>query len=131
MSYVDRFFKTYSRSLRLRCPRCGKGKLFRKLFYMLHECPDCELIYEREQGFYLGAIYVSYGITAVITTIGYLVMFLGRITSDFNAKVICTTFAIVFPLLIFRHARSIWLGFDFIIDPRPLENKDEIGSNSG
>jgi hypothetical protein len=30
-------------------------------------------------------------------------------------------FALLFPLWFFRYARSLWLGFDQFIDPRPGE----------
>ena len=58
------------RALRLRCPRCGEGMLFLGWFHMRSRCDWCGLIYEREPGFFLGSIYVNYGLTAVLTTAG-------------------------------------------------------------
>jgi uncharacterized protein (DUF983 family) len=111
-------FRQMVRAWLLRCPRCGQGKLFAGMIKMLPECPQCRLNYEREPGFYLGAIYFNYGLTSVIATIGFMVL---RFAFDYPAKTALTitvTFAILFPVLYFRHARSLWLSFDQLIDPQ-------------
>src|SRR5207248_3419030 len=51
--------------LRQRCPRCRKGaiyrcSLFRGWLSMFERCPVCDLKFEREQGYFVGAMYVSY-----------------------------------------------------------------------
>jgi len=50
------------RSGRLRCPVCGRGKLFAGLFSMYPACSECRTVYQREPGFFLGAIYFNYGL---------------------------------------------------------------------
>lgn len=55
------------RAVRLVCPRCGDGRLFRGWFRMHDGCPACGLSFAREPGFYLGSIYVTYGVTVVVT----------------------------------------------------------------
>ncbi|HEY6565704.1 MAG TPA: DUF983 domain-containing protein, partial [Pirellulaceae bacterium] len=66
-----RFVRILSRSIRLLCPRCGQGRLFDGLFRMAKRCGSCGFELEREPGFYLGAIYFNYGLTAMIVTIAY------------------------------------------------------------
>jgi uncharacterized protein (DUF983 family) len=61
-----------SRALRLRCPLCGTGQLFRTWFKMKPACAHCRLKFEREPGYYLGSIYINYGLTAVLMTLGYM-----------------------------------------------------------
>ena len=60
------------RALRLRCPRCGDGPLFRGLVQMHDECPACGLSFRREPGFYLGSIYLNYGATVIVTGLLYV-----------------------------------------------------------
>ena len=60
--------------MRLRCPLCGEGKLFRGWLRMNAECPHCGLKFEREPGFFLGSIYINYGLTALIAAITYPVL---------------------------------------------------------
>ena len=52
-------------------PRCGEQKLFKNWITMHPDCQTCHLHYEREPGFFLGSIYMNYGLTAVLVTIGY------------------------------------------------------------
>src|SRR5437867_509129 len=47
------------RGLKLKCPDCGLGPLYRKAFRMHTHCEYCGLIYEREQGYFVGAIYIN------------------------------------------------------------------------
>src|SRR5437764_919989 len=53
--------------LHQRCPRCRTGKIFRGSAFlgfpkMNERCPVCQLRFEREAGYFLGAMYVSYGL---------------------------------------------------------------------
>ena len=41
----------------------------------MHErCPACGLVLEREQGYFVGAIYVNYAATVGITIVGFLLL---------------------------------------------------------
>lgn len=51
-----------------KCPRCRQGNMFvyssflpGKFAKMHHNCPNCGVTFEPETGFYIGAMYVSYG----------------------------------------------------------------------
>ena len=47
------------RGLRRKCPRCGTGKLFRRWFRMVDDCPNCHLHFEREPGYWVGAVAIN------------------------------------------------------------------------
>lgn len=81
-------------------------------------CERCQLQFEREPGFYLGAIYCNYGLTSVIATAGFLIMRYALHYSSQTALAVTVTFAILFPIFFFRHARSLWLTFDQLVDPQ-------------
>ena len=61
--------------LRLRCPVCRKGAVFRGLFSMNTNCPSCEVKFERENGYFMGAMWIAYGmgVCSVIPTVIVLV----------------------------------------------------------
>ena len=85
----------------------------------MHErCPHCGLSYEREPGFYLGSIYVNYGVTALIVTAAFFAFFFTQVLEQRTVLAILMTFCVVFPLWFFRYARSLWLGFDQYWDPQ-------------
>jgi uncharacterized protein (DUF983 family) len=105
------------RALRLRCPRCGGGRLFRGWFRMHPDCPDCKLHYERAPGYFLGSAYVNYGATALIITAAFM---LGRFVFGWKGQemlVPLSAFCVIFPLLFFRYARALWLAMDLHFDP--------------
>ena len=104
-------------ALRLRCPRCGAAPLFRGFFSMYPECLSCRLMFEREQGYFVGAIYINYAATAIITITGYV--WLDYLVNLSLAKqlIVWIAFGICFPLFFFRYARSLWLSIDYIFDP--------------
>jgi uncharacterized protein (DUF983 family) len=110
-----------SRAWRLRCPRCGQGRLFKGLIRMNTDCANCHLRYERDPGYFLGSIYINYGLTALLVTAGYLGIFFSGITDPQTALWVVTALALAFPIWFFRYARSLWMGFDHFWDPTDEE----------
>lgn len=89
----------------------------------MHEkCPACGVSLVRESGFYLGSIYFNYGLTALIVAIAYPVLLFNGLVAEQTLLWSALGFVLVFPLLFFRHARSLWLGFDQFVDPKPGEH---------
>jgi len=105
-----------SRGLRLRCPRCGEGKLFIGLFKMHEHCPACNLKYERDPGYFLGSAYINYALTAMILTPSYFTLHFGFDLENRILFVPLAAFCILFPLFFFRYARGLWMAFDSFFD---------------
>lgn len=84
---------------------------------MHKRCEACGLVFEREPGYFLGSIYINYGLTALIVTAVYFGLFF--LTSIRSPLVLwgLTVFCIVFPLWFFRYARSLWMAWDHMADP--------------
>lgn len=61
------------RALRRRCPRCGGDGIFRSFFELHERCPTCGLAYEREPGYWVGAMIIVTTITFGL----FLVLFAG------------------------------------------------------
>src|SRR5437879_1468200 len=61
-----RMWILFVRGLLLRCPHCGKGKLFRRGFSMYEKCPVCGWRYEREEGYWTGAMAVNLVVSELI-----------------------------------------------------------------
>jgi uncharacterized protein (DUF983 family) len=109
------------RAMRLRCPLCGRGRLFRGWLLMHANCPHCGVKFEREPGFFLGSIYINYGLTALIVAIVYPVLLFNKLATERQLLIGSLVFVVLFPLLVFPWARSLWLGFDQWHDPREGE----------
>ena len=122
-----RLWTYFLRSLRLRCPQCGRGRIYYAFSNMFHHCVYCGLVYERESGYFLGSIYFNYGLTALLVTGGYpLLVFVLKLPANvvFWAAM---AFCILFPLWFFRYARSMWIAFDQLVDPG--ESRSRIQSD--
>ena len=52
--------------LRLRCPACSKDSFRAGIFRTNAACGDCGQVFEREAGFYAGAIYPFYAAAAAL-----------------------------------------------------------------
>jgi uncharacterized protein (DUF983 family) len=82
---------------------------------MARACALCGLVYEREQGYWVGAIYVNYGVTTVIAVAGFFLTW-QRVPLAFELAWWCT-FVVLFPLWFFRYSRSVWLSLEFLLNP--------------
>jgi uncharacterized protein (DUF983 family) len=106
-----------SRGLRLRCPRCGARTLFKRWLTMHQHCASCHLRFEREQGYFIGAMYMNYALTVVITVSGYFALEWLTNVSLAQQLTLWGSVSILTPLALFRHARGLWLSFDYIFNP--------------
>jgi Ca2+/Na+ antiporter len=86
-------------------------------------CSVCGTRFEREGGFFLGSIYINYGLTALIVAIVYPILVFNEILPTHVAMALALGFVVVFPLLFFPHARSLWMGFDQYWDPRERDEE--------
>jgi len=96
--------------LRQRCPVCCQGAMFRGRFAMNSTCPVCGHPFEREPGFFQGAMYVSYalgtaylGVLAIVANV-VLVPRIGIFAAA--AGVVALHLACV--PAVFRYSRVIW-----------------------
>ena len=62
-----------------KCPHCRKGKIFLPAPYpivylpkMNKKCSECGYTFEREPGYFIGAMYVSYGLAVLEGLITFL-----------------------------------------------------------
>ena len=109
--------KVLSAVLEGRCPRCRQGKVFQypllkvTRFNSTHKnCPVCDLQFEREPGFWYGAMYVSYGFSVglfLVTSILLYTVF-GDPPLTIYIAVIVALAAITYPAN-FRYSRLVYL----------------------
>lgn len=109
------------RGVTKRCPRCGQGKLFRRWLQMTPKCPRCSLVFEREEGAFLGSLAINYSITG-LALIGYLIVVLVVTLPDPPVAALtagAVGIAILLPLLIYPFAKTTWAAIDLLLHPRP------------
>ena len=114
---VSRTRRILVRGLKLRCPNCGLGPLYASLFRMHTACDYCDIVFEREQGYFIGAVYIN--VIATETTLLLTLLIYGLITGEVNERILTILFvlAILVPLVFFHHTKSLWLSIDHILNP--------------
>lgn len=115
----------FGRALRRRCPVCGGGPMFRRWLLMVPRCPSCGIRTQRgEDGYTLGALFFNL-LLAECITVSLLVATLVRTWPNppwDTLQWLAPAEAILFPLLVWPFARTLFLAFDLSI--RPLEPRD-------
>ena len=108
--------------LRQLCPRCGMGRIFPgsllRGFPKMHErCPVCDLKFEREEGYFLGAMYISYGIGVVMICVFATALWL--LTRWSLQKVVLWGIVLFIPFAppITLFSRVLWIYLDRSVDP--------------
>jgi uncharacterized protein (DUF983 family) len=101
-----------------KCPRCRAGQIFRGHITMSDDCPVCGLHFEREQGYFLGAMYLSYALSVPILGLLMLAVYLLVPELRFEFIVLVATIAYLpFVPLVFRYSRVLWIYFERWANP--------------
>jgi len=110
--------------LRQRCPRCRQGRIFLYSIFrgfprMCLRCPICDLKFQREEGYFLGAMYISFGLALAI--IALIAALLWAITGWWITKDVIWAVVLFLPLApsISLFARVLWIYLDQTFDPEP------------
>ena len=117
------FLQQWVALLRQRCPQCRRGKIFRKGIVMNDPCPECGLLFEREPGYLLGAMYFSYFLSiAIMAPLFYLCLWL---LPNWNQMLVAlVAFVAYLPLVpfVFRYSRVFWIHYDRLLAPSNLSD---------
>ena len=125
---ISRFLMHLRRAAQLTCPECGIAPIFKPLKQVrglddwlrpLHGCPRCRYRYEREQGYFLVAIWViNYSIVAGL---GLFLAFTFGHLYDLTLRQQILYFIAPMPILsmlVARHAKAFFLAIDHFYEPQ-------------
>ncbi|MBA2609831.1 MAG: DUF983 domain-containing protein [Actinobacteria bacterium] len=109
------------RGVRIRCPRCGGGKLFKSFFKLKERCPTCGYKIVREEGFWLGGYVMNVVIGEGLLAI-YLLIFAARVIANPDLHIRpwlagAIALAIIPPALFFPMSRTTWMAMDLQMHP--------------
>ena len=92
-----------------RCPNCETGKIFKNLFKMNTLCPVCNTRFEREPGYFIGAMIASYflGVFLALPTLLASVFLFDL--SMVLALFLSSAQLILFQPILFRTSRILWI----------------------
>ena len=110
-------------ALRLRCPYCGKGRIYSHGFTINDHCSNCGWIFEREEGYWTGAIAVNLVVAETIAAAIAIPLAIMQV-SPALVMGIGIPLVIALPILFYRHSNSFWMALDFMIHPVSLHEQN-------
>lgn len=120
-------FAPLRRGLRRRCPRCGERDIFASFFELHETCPRCDYTFVREEGYWLGAMAVAFGLVETI----FGLVFVGGIVLTYpdvpwNALLIVgLALNAIVPIVLYPWAKSVWMGLHTSFVPSALHEEPE------
>src|SRR5262249_5899588 len=99
--------------LHLRCPRCHHGRVYRDIFRMNKSCPVCRLVFEREPGYFTGALAFCYVFCTMLVVVWVIV--LSQLFPEWSDILLHgLSLAVMLPFIpyVMRYARVIWMTMD-------------------
>ena len=97
-----------------RCARCGGGHLFRRYFTMVDDCPRCGLHFEREPGYWAGALAINIGIAGAV----FVAVFVTALVLTVPDVPVAPLLAVLVPLMIltpivaYPFSKTLWVAVD-------------------
>ena len=86
---------------------------------MNETCPTCGLRFEREAGYFTGAMYVSYILALPVMAICVLAVYLFAPRLSFEASIVVAALLFLpFVPALFRYSRILWIHLDQTVDPQ-------------
>ena len=104
----------FARALRLRCPRCGGGRVLASWFKLKQRCPTCDLAFERgeTEDYWLGAYAINLVVGETTALVGTLVYMYQTWPEMPYAVWVGVSLAVVMPIAFFPFSRTVWLAWD-------------------
>jgi uncharacterized protein (DUF983 family) len=102
------------RGLTRRCARCGGGKLFRRYWTMVEDCPTCGLHFEHEDGYFGGALAINIIAVGGLFTVVFVVALVLTIPEVPVAPLLAILVPIVVlgPIVYYPFSKTVWVAVD-------------------
>lgn len=100
-----------------RCPKCREGKIFRTGVTTFEYCRVCLLRFEREEGYFLGAMYFSYFLSIPVVTAFFIILrHVAHMSPGWAILGAMIVYCPLIPITV-RYSRVLWIWWDRTIDP--------------
>jgi hypothetical protein len=94
-------------------------------FKVRHHCPICDALFQREAGFFVGAILANVVTTEAFILGVYVACLLAGVQYQLILALLFAA-ALLFPVAFYHHSWSLWLAFDHLIEGLP-QNPGQTG----
>ena len=116
-SQIDKIMMAVVDIVKGKCPNCKSGNIFNRrgnifLFQMpkmYERCKVCNFKFEKETGFFFGAMFVSYALAVAEMITSLIIFWLLLDLSPLNVFFIIALVAFISSTFNFRVSRAIWI----------------------
>lgn len=116
------------RGLTRRCPWCGEGRLFTRWFRMADACPRCGLPLGQDEGAFLGAMALNYGVAGVLF-LGILIVWTAATAPDIPVGamlVVSLGVTAASILLFYPFSKTLWAAVDLLLHRMDRRDRDRF-----
>lgn len=120
---MDRL-RMLSTGARRRCPRCSWAHIFDGYWTLADSCPNCGMWYERDPGYWLGAMIINLAVTIGL----FLLVFVGLTMALWPnvpwTELLIATVALnlIVPVLFYPLSKTLFVALDLSV--RPLSEEE-------
>lgn len=111
------------RGLKKRCPQCGRGRAFQSFFKMREECTNCGYVFEREEGYWVGAVIMNF----VFVEVWFAVLFVFVVFATLPdiawlpLLIVAIVTNGILPVLLYPHSKTLWMAIDLHFHPEKMD----------
>lgn len=102
------------RGMTRRCARCGGGHLFKGYLTMVEDCPTCGLHFEREPGYWAGALAINIMAVGGVFAVVFITMLVLTIPNVpvVPLLIVLVPIMIIGPILYYPFSKTVWAAVD-------------------
>lgn len=110
-----------------RCPRCGAGHLFRHYFELSPDCPRCGLHFEREPGYFAGALAINIMVAGGLFAVVFVALLAATIPTVpvVELLVVLVPIVVFVPIIYYPFSKTVWMAVDRAFLQR-LDHHEEV-----
>jgi uncharacterized protein (DUF983 family) len=107
--------------------------LFQRYFHLIEDCPDCNLHFEREAGYFAGALAINIMCVGALFAVVFVSLLAATIPEIPVAPIlaILVPIVVIVPVVWYPFSKTLWMAVDraFLQRLDPNERLDERGSH--
>ena len=108
------------RALARRCPVCGGRRIYHSWLHLRERCPTCAMPFEREEGYWVGAMIINLGAAQVAF---FAFLGFGAVLTwpdpPWNVFLVGgVTLMALMPVAFYPYSKQLWLWGDLVANPR-------------